>query len=134
MIIAQLNRVFALLISMQHFKSIHFDHNRPKIKLFLQKRYKIFVRWVLRSQIPKTASSLHTFGHASKSNHVFALLISMSPEFSLMPHFRNINFYQSKSNIKPIYQKINKNFKCWGLPPEPQWPRADWPEPLDPQT
>ena len=32
-------------------------------------------------------------------NHAFALLISMPPEFSLMPRLKSINFYQNKPNI-----------------------------------
>ena len=39
------NHVFALLISMPRFNSINFYQNRPKIKIFLPKKYKIFERW-----------------------------------------------------------------------------------------
>ena len=35
---SQFNHVFALLVSMLHFKSINFCKNMPKIKLFWQKK------------------------------------------------------------------------------------------------
>ena len=40
----QFNHVFALLISRPRFKSINLNQNRPKIKLFWKKKYKIFER------------------------------------------------------------------------------------------
>ena len=46
---------FALPISMPRFKSIIFYQYSPKIKLFLKKKCKIFKRWGLRPQTPKTA-------------------------------------------------------------------------------
>ena len=45
-----------------------FYQNRPKIKLFLQKKYKTFERWA-PPHTPRTAP-LQIFG--SESNHVFA--------------------------------------------------------------
>ena len=45
--------MFALPISKQRFKSIiFFNQNSPKMKLFLQKKCKIFERWGLRLQTP----------------------------------------------------------------------------------
>ena len=41
------NHVFALLISITRFNGIKFYQNWPKIKLFLQKKYKNFERWGL---------------------------------------------------------------------------------------
>ena len=67
---------------------------------YFGKKYKIFERWVLRPQTSKTAPTrLQISGYAPESNHVFALLISMPPEFSLMPCVKTINFYQNKLKI-----------------------------------
>ena len=86
---------------MPHFKSIKFYQNRPKIKLFLQKNTKVF------PQIPETGSfQLQISGFVPQSNHVFALLISMPPEFSLMPLFTSINFHQNKQKISFANYKI----------------------------
>ena len=79
-----------LLISIPHFKSINFYQNRPKIKLFLQ--IQIFRAM---GAIPETVPPLQISGYVPESNHVFVLLIFMPPEFSLMPHFKRINFYQN---------------------------------------
>ena len=49
------NHVFALLISMSRFNSINVYQKRPKFKLLLQKKYKIFERWGLRPQTPVSA-------------------------------------------------------------------------------
>ena len=48
------------------------------------------------------------------SYHVFALLISMLLEFSLMPRFKSVNFYQNNLKIKLFLQK-NKIFWVLGL-------------------
>ena len=40
--------VFAPLIFIPRFNSINFYQNRPKIKLFLLKKFKILERWGLR--------------------------------------------------------------------------------------
>ena len=55
-------------------------------------------------------------GYTPESNHVFALLISMPPEFSLMPRYKSINFYQISRKLSYFCQKI-KNFRGWGLCP-----------------
>ena len=47
----QFNHVFAQLVSMPR---INFYQNRPKMKLFLQKKYKIFERRRLRPHTPVT--------------------------------------------------------------------------------
>ena len=49
---------------MPRFSSITFCQNRPKINLILQKKYKIFKRWLLRPQTPATAPlpSLQIYG------------------------------------------------------------------------
>ena len=101
---AQFNPVFALLNSMPHFKSINFYQNEPKIKLFLQK-FKIFERLGLSPQTPKIAP-LQISGYAPESSYVFALPISMPPELSLMPRFKNINFQQNKPKIEIFLQNI----------------------------
>ena len=91
---------------MPRFNSIKFYQNRPKIKLVLSKIDKIFERRGLRPQTPEKASSaLQIFGYAPESNHVFALLIFMPPEFFLKSDFKSINFYQNKAKIKLFLQK-----------------------------
>ena len=75
--------------------------------------YKILERWGARLQTPEIASLLQISGYAPEASHIFALLISMPPEFSLMPRLKSINFYQNKPKIELFLQK--KIFKCWGL-------------------
>ena len=48
----QFIHVFAVLISMQRFKSNNLYQTRPKVKLLLQKYCKIFKRWGLCPQTP----------------------------------------------------------------------------------
>ena len=72
---------------------------------------KIYERWEVGSQTPKTALQWNISGYAPMSNHVFAQLIFMLPELYLMPRFESINFYQNKPEIKLFLQK--KNF-FWG--------------------
>ena len=86
---------------MLHLKSIDFRQNRPKIKLFFQKSTKF--------SSAGGSAPLQISGYVSEFNHVFALLISMPPEFSLMPRFKSINFYQNKPKIKLVLKK-NKIF------------------------
>ena len=80
------------------------------------KKYKIFERLGLRPQNPQI-SPLQIFGYAPESSYVFALPISMPPEFSLMPRFKNINFHQNKPKIELFLQKI-KFFEYWGRIPQ----------------
>ena len=87
---------------MSHFKSINFYQKRPNIKLVLQKQF-FFESSGLRHQILETA--LQISGYAPESNHVFTLLISMPPKFSLMPRLKSINVYQKKPKIKLILRK-----------------------------
>ena len=77
--------------------------------------------------LPKSATALdprnsprplQISGYAPASNHVFALFVSMPPEFSLMPRFKSINFYQNKPKIKLVLQK-KVFFGCGGVPPYP---------------
>ena len=42
-------------------KALLFNQNSPKMKLFLQKKCKIFKRWGLRPQTPKTAPPIVNF-------------------------------------------------------------------------
>ena len=56
------NYVFALLISMPRFNNISFYQNSPKIKLFLQKKYKIF--FLGSASDPRNRPLLQIFGHA----------------------------------------------------------------------
>ena len=65
--------VFALLISMLHFKSINFYQNRPKIKFFLRKKYKTFHRCGLSFQIPKQPTPLQISGHALEIQNISKL-------------------------------------------------------------
>ena len=76
-----------------------------KLSQFLSKIDKIFERWGLRPQTPEKAPPLQVSGYALESNHVFALLIFMPPEFSLKPDFKSINLYQNKAKIKLFLQK-----------------------------
>ena len=112
---------------------------RPKIQLFLPKKYKIFELWglCLQTPVPATAGgvilqppafgklgmcpTLNISGYASESNYdyVLALLISM-------PCFESINFYQNKLKIK-LFLQNNTNF--WAPPPDPRntpFPIADF--------
>ena len=117
---------------------------RPKIQLFLPKKYKTFERWGLRSQypclrplkalffnlqssanggcVPDTRNILPSdiSGCASESNHVFALLISVLC-------FKSINFYQNKLKIK-LFLQNNLNFLSAGgsalRPPKPPFPHS----------
>ena len=91
---------------MPHFKSINFYQNRSKIKLFLQnKNKKIFRALSSPPPHPQSSPTLQISGYAPESNHVFAPLISMPPEFFLIPHLKSINFYQNKPKIKLFLQK-----------------------------
>ena len=45
-------------------KALFFYQNSSKIKLFLQKKCKIFERWGLRPQTPETAPPLQISGYA----------------------------------------------------------------------
>ena len=61
---------------------------------------------------PRNTSPLYISGCASKSNHVFALLISM-------PCFQRINIYQNKLKIK-LFLQNNANFlSAGGSAPRP---------------
>ena len=53
---------------------------------------------------PNILPSLQISGNAPESNHAFALLIFMPPEFSMKPDFKSINFYQHKAKIKLFYK------------------------------
>ena len=64
---------------------------------------------------PPPPPPLQISGYAPESNYVFALLIFMPPEFSLMPDFKSINFYQNKAKIKLFLQKKIIFFERWGL-------------------
>ena len=55
---------------------------------------------------PRNSPPLQLSGYAPESNHTFAELISLPPEFSLMPRLQNINFNHNKPKIKLILQKI----------------------------
>ena len=100
----QFNHGFVLLISMismPYFKSINFYQNRPKIKLFLPKNIKFSSSEGSAPRPPKQPPPppLQISGYVLEFNHVFALLISTPPEFSLMLPLKCINFYQNKPKI-----------------------------------
>ena len=99
---------------MPHFKSINFYQNRPKLKLFLQKKDAKF--WSSSPDLQNCPLSLQISSCAPETNHVFALLISMQQEFSLMRGFKSFNFYQNKLKIKLFFQK-NKIFRVLEAPP-----------------
>ena len=68
-------------------------------------------------RFPRSLSLLQISGYASDSNHVFAPLISMPPEFSQMPLFKSINFIRFRIRLKIRYfckKKKYKVFECWG--------------------
>ena len=91
---------------MPRFNSIKFYQNRPKIKLvFVKNRQNFRAMGVPPPDPRKSPPPLQISGYAPESNHVFALLIFMPPEFSLMPDFESINFYQNKAKIKLRLQK-----------------------------
>ena len=95
-IYATSSTVFAQLISMPHFKNIYLNQNKPKIKLFWQKKKMqnvlvLELRPLLSKQHPPP---LQISGYAPNPIHVFDQLISMPPVFSLMPRFHSIDLYQ----------------------------------------
>ena len=71
-----------------------------------KKKQKIFER--RPKQIP-----LQTSGYVPESNHAFALLIFIPPQFSLMLRLKSIIFYQNKPKIKLAFQK-HKIFRVLG--------------------
>ena len=118
---------------MPRFNSIKFYQNRPKIKLVFVINGQNFR--VLGAPPPdprKSPPPLQISGYAPEFNHVFALLIFMSPEFYLKPDFKSINFYQNKAKINLFLQK-KIFFLIAGAPhPDPQWysaKRAELPDP-----
>ena len=93
---------------MPRFNSIKFYQNRPKIKLvFVKNRQKFRALGAPPPDPRKSPPPLQISGYALESNHVFAQLIFMPPEFSLKPDFKSINFYQNKAKIKLFLQKNN---------------------------
>ena len=94
---------------MPRFNCIKFYQNRYKIRLVFVKNRQNFRALGTPTPDPRTPP-LQISGYAPESNHVFALLIFMPPEFSLKPDFKSINFYQNKAKIKLFLQKINKFF------------------------
>ena len=79
---------------MPRFNSIKFYQNRPKIKLvFVKNRQNFRAPGAPPLDPQKSPPPLQISGYAPESNHVFALLIFMPLEFSLMPDFKSINFY-----------------------------------------
>ena len=87
------------------FNRFKFHQNRPKIKLFFVTNKQNFRARGLRPQTPATAPPLQISGYALESNHAFAPPIFMPPEFSLVPRFKSIHFFQNKLKIKLILQK-----------------------------
>ena len=101
---------------MPRFNSIKFYQNRPKIKLVFVKNRQNFRALGAPPPDPrKSPPPLQISGYAPEFNDVFALLIFMSPEFSLKPDFKSINFYQNKAKIKLLLQKKNTFFWAQGL-------------------
>ena len=90
---------------MPRFNSIKFYQNRPKIKLVFVKNRQNFRVLGAPPPDPRKSPPLQISGYAPQSNHVFALLIFMPPEFCLMPDFKSINFYPNKAKIKLFLQK-----------------------------
>ena len=108
---------FTLLICMQRFNSIKFYQNRPKIKLVFVKNRKIFR--ALKSPRKKPPTPLQISGNVPESNHVFAMLIFMPPEFSLKPDFKSVKFYQNKARIKLFFAKKINFFSAGGSASKP---------------
>ena len=90
---------------MPRFNSIKVYQNRPKIKLVFVKNRQNFRALGAPPPDPRKPPPLQISGYALESNHVFALLIFMPPEFSLKPDFKSINFYQDMAKIKLFLQK-----------------------------
>ena len=100
---------------MPRFNSIKFYQNRPKIKLvFVKNRQNFRALGIPLPDLRTSPPPLQISGYVPKPNHVFAQLIFMPPEFSLMPNFKSVYFYQNKAEIKLFLQK-NKFFERWGL-------------------
>ena len=103
---------------MPRFNSIKFYQNRPKIKLVFVKNRQSFRALGAQPPNPRKAPPLHISGYVPESNHAFALLIFTPREFSLMPDFKSINFYQNKAKI--IFAKKHKFFlSAGGSAPRP---------------
>ena len=100
---------------MPHFKSFNFHHNRPKFKLFLQKKYEIFESWGLPSD-PR--NSPHCRFLAPRLSLIMCCHCKFLSVFSLMPRWKSINFYQNKPKIKLYCKKKIKFFECWELCPQ----------------
>ena len=86
---------------MPRFNSIEFYQNRPEIKLVSVKNRQNFQE--LGALLPdpeKAPPLLHISGYAPESNHVFAVLIFMPPEFSLKPDFKSITVTFIKIRLK----------------------------------
>ena len=58
-----------MLIFVPHFTSYNFYPNRPKIKLFFPKRYKIFEGWGLRPQTPLNTPQVQISGYAPNQKY-----------------------------------------------------------------
>ena len=92
---------------MPRFNSIKIYQNRSKINLvFVKNRQNFRALGALPPDLRKSPP-LQISGYAPECNHVFALLIFIPPEFSLMPDFESINFYQNKAKITLFLQKNN---------------------------
>ena len=86
------------------FNSIKFYQNRPKIRLVFVKNRQNF-RALGAPPLDLRIPPLQISGYGPEFNHVFALLIFVFLEFSLMPDFKSISFYQNKAKIKLFLQK-----------------------------
>ena len=73
---------------MSCFNSIKFDQNRPKIKLFLPKKYKIFERWVLCPPDLITAPPIADF--------CLRIVMVYAPALQSLQFTRNIRLQGSK--------------------------------------
>ena len=111
----QFNHVFACLISMPFSlpismlisKALIFIEKglKSEIKLFLQKKIQNFRALGTLLPVHQNSSPLQIFGNMLEPTYVFAMLISMPPEFSMTPPLKSINFFQNKPKIKLLLQK-----------------------------
>ena len=87
---------------MPHFKSHKFYQNRPQIMLFCKKlqNYQT-LGFPGNLQPPDPRNSLQTWQIPGYTRLILIMfsLISMSPEFSVIPRFKSVNFYQKKPKI-----------------------------------
>ena len=77
---------------------------------------------------------LQISAYAPESDDVFALLIFMPPEFSLMPRFKSISFYRMSVELSYFCNKNNIFCVLGALLPDLQWPLTNGDEAIGPPS